>query len=55
MWKVKQNYTCNNGSNRNLSQYLSKYLSNIPVKHEIKEIQKTALLVSAHMLRKILM
>jgi len=32
-----------------------KSLSNIPGKHDIKELQKTAILDTAHMLRKVLM
>jgi len=32
-----------------------KYVSNIPGKHEVKELQKTAILVTAHILRKVLM
>ena len=34
---------------------LRKYLSNVPGKHEIKELQKTAILDTAHILRKVLM
>ena len=29
-----------------------KYVSNIPGKHEVKELQKTAILGTAHILRK---
>ena len=38
-------------------EYLSfrKYVSNIPGKHEVKELQKTAILGTAHILRKVLM
>jgi len=32
-----------------------KYVSNIPGKHEVKELQKTAILGAAHTLRKVLM
>jgi len=32
-----------------------KYVSNIPGKHEVKELQKTATLGTAHILRKVLM
>jgi hypothetical protein len=31
------------------------FVSNIPGKHEVKELQKTALLGTAHILRKVLM
>jgi hypothetical protein len=37
------------------SKSLRQYLSNIPGKHEIKELQKTAILSTAHILRKVLM
>ena len=37
------------------SKSLRQYLSNIPGKHEIKELQKTAVLGTAHILRKVLM
>jgi hypothetical protein len=32
-----------------------KYVSNIPGKHEVKELQKTDVLGTAHTLRKVLM
>jgi len=32
-----------------------KYVSNIPRNHEVKELQKTAILGPAHILRKVLM
>ena len=39
-----------------ISKSLRQYLSNIPGKHEIKELQKkTAILGTAHILRKVLM
>ena len=34
---------------------ISTYVSNIPVKHEVKELQKTAILGTVHILRKVLM
>jgi hypothetical protein len=34
---------------------ITKYLSNIPGKHDIKELQKTAILGTAHILREVLM
>jgi uncharacterized protein YneF (UPF0154 family) len=37
------------------SKLFCKYLSNIPGKHEIKELQKTATLGTAHILQKVLM
>jgi hypothetical protein len=38
-----------------ISKPFRKYVSNIPGKHEVKEIQKTAILGTAHILRKVLM
>ena len=37
-----------------ISESLRQYLSNIPGKHEIKELQKTAILGTAHILWKVL-
>jgi hypothetical protein len=37
-----------------ISKAFRKYVSNIPGDHEVKELQKTAILGSAHMLRKVL-
>jgi len=37
-----------------ISKSLRHYLSNIPEKHEIKELQKRAILGTAHILRKVL-
>ena len=39
------------GVTETISESLRHYLSNIPGKHEIKEIQKTAILRTAHILR----
>ena len=47
MWNVKTNGT--------ISKSLRKYVSNLPGKHEVKELQKTAILGTAHTLRKALM
>jgi len=38
-----------------VSNSFRKYVSNIPGKHEVKELQKTAILGTAHILRKVLM
>jgi len=38
-----------------ISKSFRKYVSNIPGKHEVKELQKTAILGTAHILRKVLM
>jgi hypothetical protein len=37
-----------------ISKSLRPYLSNIPGKHEIEELQKTPILGTAHILRKVL-
>ena len=39
----------------NISESFRKYVSNIPGKHEVMELQKTAILGTAHTLRKVLM
>ena len=38
-----------------ISNSFIKYVSNIPGSHEVKELQKTAILGTAHILRKVLM
>ena len=38
-----------------ISKSFRKYMSNIPGKHEVKELQLTAILGTAHILRKVLM
>ena len=38
-----------------ISKSFSQYLSNIPGKHEIKELQNTAILGTAHILQKMLL
>jgi len=43
------------GATRTISKSFRKYVSNIPGKHEVKELQKTAILATAHILRKVLM
>jgi len=43
------------GATGTISKSFRKYVSNIPGKHEVKELQKTAILVTAHLLRKVLM
>jgi len=43
------------GTTGTISESFKKYMSNIPVKHEVEELQKTAILGTAHILRKILM
>ena len=43
------------GATGTISESFRKYVSNIPGKHEVKELQKTAILDTAHILRKVLM
>jgi hypothetical protein len=43
------------GATGTILQSFRKYVSNIPGKHEVKELQKTAILGTAHILRKVLM
>jgi hypothetical protein len=43
------------GVTETISKSLRQYLSNIPGKHKIKELQKTAILGNSHILRKVLM
>ena len=42
------------GATRTISKSFIKYISNIPGNHEVKELQKTAILGTAHTLRKVL-
>jgi hypothetical protein len=43
------------GATGTISKSFGKYVSNIPGKREVKELQKTAILGTAHILRKVLM
>ena len=43
------------GATGTILKSFRKYVSNIPGKHEVKELQKTAILGTAHILRKVLM
>jgi hypothetical protein len=56
MWNVKTNVIAviigTTGTN---SKSFRKYLSNVPGNHEVKELQKTAILGTAHTLREVLM
>jgi len=42
------------GATGTISKSFRKYVRNIPGKHEVKELQKTAILDTAHILRKVL-
>jgi len=56
MWNVKTKVIpVIIGATGRVSESFSKYVSNIPGKHEVKELQKTAILGTAHILRKVLM
>ena len=43
------------GATGTISKSFRKYVSNIPGKREVKDLQKTAILGTAHILRKVLM
>ena len=43
------------GATGTISKTFRKYVSNIPGNREVKELQKTAILGTAHILRKVLM
>ena len=43
------------GATGTISKTFRKYVSNIPGNHEVKELQKTAIFGTAHILRKVLM
>jgi len=43
------------GATGTISKLFRKYVSKVPGKHEVKELQKTAIMGTAHILRKVLM
>ena len=56
MWNVKTKLIpVIIGSTGTISKSFRKYMSNIPGNQEVKELQKTSILGTAHMLRKVLM
>jgi hypothetical protein len=56
MWIVKAKVIpVITGATGTISESLRQHLSNIPGKHESKELQKTAILGTAHILREVLM
>ena len=56
MWNVKTKMIpVIIGATGTISKSFRKRVSNIPGKHEVKELQKTAILGTAHILRKVLM
>jgi hypothetical protein len=55
MWKVKTRVIpVMIGATGTISKSFRKYISNIPGNHEVKELQKTAILGTAHILQKVL-
>ena len=56
MWNVKTKVIpVIIGATGTISKSFIKLVSNIPGKHEVKELQKKAILGTAHILRKVLM
>jgi hypothetical protein len=56
MWNVKTKATAVMiGATGTISEPFRKYLSSIPGKHDVKDTQKTAILGTAHILRKVLL
>jgi len=56
MWNAKTKVTpVIIGATGTVSKLFRKYVSNIPGKHEVKELQKTAILGTAHIIRKALL
>ena len=54
-WKVKARVIpVILGATGTISKSFRKYISNIPGNHDVKELQKTAILGTAHILRKVL-
>jgi hypothetical protein len=55
MWNVKTKVIpVIIGATGTISKAFRKYVSNIPGNHEVKELQKTAILGTEHILRKVL-
>jgi hypothetical protein len=56
MWSVKTRVIpVIIGVTRTISKLFRKYVSTVPGNHKVKELQKTAILGTAHILRKVLM
>jgi len=56
MWNVKTKVIpVIIGTTGTISKSFRKYVNNIPGNHEVKELQKTAILGTAHIFRKVLM
>ena len=55
MWNVKTKVIpVITGTTGTISKSFRKYVDNIPGNHEVRELQKTAILGTAHILRKVL-
>jgi hypothetical protein len=55
MWNVKTKViSVIIGASETISKSFRKYVKNIPGNHEVKELQETAILGTAHRLRKVL-
>jgi hypothetical protein len=55
MWNVKTRVRpVTIGATGTISKSFRKYVSKIPAKYEVKELQKTAILGTAHILRRVL-
>jgi len=55
MWNVKTKVIpLITGATGTISKSFRKYMSNIPGNYEVKELQKTAILGTAHIFRKVL-
>ena len=55
MWNVKRKVIpVIIGATGTISKSFRKYVSNMPGNHEVKKLQKTAILGTAHILRKML-
>ena len=56
MWNVKTKViSVIIGATGTISNSFRKYVNNIPGKYEVKDLQETAILGTAHILRKVLM
>jgi hypothetical protein len=56
MWNVKTRViSVITGATGTISKSFRKYVSSNPGNHEVKELQETAILGTAHILRKVLM
>jgi hypothetical protein len=56
MWNVKTRVIpVIIGANRTISKSFRKYVNTVPGNHEVRELQKRAILGTAHILRRVLM